>query len=57
VEAALQAADGNQSRTARLLGVTPRCVYNKMRKHRLANDGSAPSAGVPERPFRSDRVR
>jgi transcriptional regulator with PAS, ATPase and Fis domain len=35
VEAALRAADGNQSETARLLGITPRCVYNKIRKHRL----------------------
>jgi DNA-binding NtrC family response regulator len=27
---------GNQSKTARLLGVTPRSIYTKLRKHRLA---------------------
>jgi DNA-binding NtrC family response regulator len=36
VEVALQAARGNQSETARLLGITPRCVYNKLRKHHLS---------------------
>jgi DNA-binding NtrC family response regulator len=36
VETALRAASGNQSQTARLLGITPRSVYNKIRKHRLA---------------------
>jgi DNA-binding NtrC family response regulator len=35
VEVALHASHGNQSETARLLGITPRCVYNKLRKHRL----------------------
>lgn len=35
VEVALHAANGNQSQTARLLGITPRSVYNKMRKHQL----------------------
>jgi len=34
VEAAMQRAHGNQSESARLLGITPRSVYNKMRKHR-----------------------
>ena len=28
-------SQGNQSRAAELLGITPRSVYNKMRKHRL----------------------
>jgi transcriptional regulator with PAS, ATPase and Fis domain len=35
VEAALSRAHGNQARTARLLGITPRTVYNKIRKHNL----------------------
>ena len=34
VEAAMQRAHGNQSESARLLGITPRSVYNKMRKYR-----------------------
>jgi transcriptional regulator with PAS, ATPase and Fis domain len=34
VEAAMQRANGNQSESARLLGITPRSVYNKMRKYR-----------------------
>ena len=36
VEVALRAAHGNQSEAARLLGITPRCVYNKLRKHQLS---------------------
>jgi DNA-binding NtrC family response regulator len=35
VRAALHEAAGNQSRAARLLGITARSVYNKIRKHRL----------------------
>ena len=35
LEAALQRARGNHSQTARLLGITPRSVYNKVRKHHL----------------------
>jgi two-component system response regulator AtoC len=35
VRAALDRARGNQSETARLLGVTARSVYNKIRKHDL----------------------
>ncbi|NOT56605.1 MAG: sigma-54-dependent Fis family transcriptional regulator [Deltaproteobacteria bacterium] len=35
LEGALRLNDGNQSRTARLLGLTPRSVYSKMRKHHL----------------------
>ena len=33
VQAALEHEHGNQSRAARLLGITPRSVYNKLRKH------------------------
>ena len=40
VEVALHAARGNQSETARLLGITPRCVYNKLRKHQLSRPGA-----------------
>jgi len=35
VREALARSSGNQARTARMLGVTARCVYNKLRKHRL----------------------
>ena len=36
LQAALSRMQGNQSKTARLLGVTPRSIYTKLRKHRLA---------------------
>jgi DNA-binding NtrC family response regulator len=36
VRAAFDRSHRNQSQTARLLGITPRCVYNKLRRHRLA---------------------
>jgi transcriptional regulator with PAS, ATPase and Fis domain len=36
LEAALRSSHGNQSETARRLGITPRSVYNKIRKHSLA---------------------
>ena len=35
LEAALHKAHGNQSYTARLLGITPRSVYNKVHKYHL----------------------
>lgn len=35
LEVALHLAHGNQSHTARLLGITPRSVYNKVHKHQL----------------------
>jgi transcriptional regulator with GAF, ATPase, and Fis domain len=35
LEAALGKAQGNQSQIARLLGITPRSVYNKIRRHQL----------------------
>lgn len=35
VASALQHTGGNQTQTARLLGITPRSVYNKVRKHQL----------------------
>jgi transcriptional regulator with GAF, ATPase, and Fis domain len=35
LEVALHRAQGNQSQTARLLGITPRSVYNMVRKHNL----------------------
>ncbi|OLE52307.1 MAG: hypothetical protein AUG51_18835 [Acidobacteria bacterium 13_1_20CM_3_53_8] len=35
VESALLLSNGNQSQTARLLGITSRSVYNKLRKHHL----------------------
>jgi two-component system, NtrC family, response regulator AtoC len=33
--AALQRAHGNQSQTVRILGITPRSIYNKVQKHQL----------------------
>jgi len=35
LEVAMRRTHGNQSHTARLLGITPRSVYNKVRKYRL----------------------
>jgi len=35
LEAALPRAHGNQSRTAQLLGITPRSVYTKLHKHHM----------------------
>jgi transcriptional regulator with GAF, ATPase, and Fis domain len=35
VAAALEQSNGNQSSVAKLLGITPRSVYNKLRKHGL----------------------
>lgn len=35
LQCALQSARGNQSQTARLIGITPRSVYNKLQKHKL----------------------
>ncbi|HVF50285.1 MAG TPA: sigma-54 dependent transcriptional regulator [Pyrinomonadaceae bacterium] len=35
VESALQHTQGNQTQTAKLLGITPRSVYNKLRKHHI----------------------
>jgi DNA-binding NtrC family response regulator len=35
LQAAMGRTQGNQSETAKLLGITPRSVYNKLRKHRL----------------------
>lgn len=36
LEAALRRTGGNQTKAARLTGLTPRSIYNKIRKHRLA---------------------
>jgi len=35
LEAAMERMRGNQSQTARLLGITARSVYNKVRKYQL----------------------
>jgi len=35
LEAAVKRTQGNQSQVARLLGITPRSVYNKVRKYQL----------------------
>ena len=37
LEAVLRRKQGNQSQTARLLGLTPRSIYSKMRRHHLNN--------------------
>ena len=36
LQGALERARGNQAAAARMMGVTPRCVYTKLRKHLLA---------------------
>jgi Transcriptional regulator containing PAS, AAA-type ATPase, and DNA-binding domains len=38
LEAALHHAHDNQSQTAQLLGITPRSIYNKFRKHHLLKE-------------------
>jgi DNA-binding NtrC family response regulator len=38
LEAAMGRTQGNQSQTARLLGITSRSVYNKVRKYRLKSE-------------------
>jgi DNA-binding NtrC family response regulator len=54
LEVALRRARGNQSRAARLLGITPRSVYNKLRK--LQSPAATPECpkngqgGVVEKP-------
>jgi transcriptional regulator with GAF, ATPase, and Fis domain len=35
VKAAMRQSSNNQSEAARLLGLTPRSIYNKLRKHQL----------------------
>ncbi|HEY0763765.1 MAG TPA: sigma-54 dependent transcriptional regulator [Pyrinomonadaceae bacterium] len=35
LQCVLQSASGNQSKAARLIGITPRSVYNKLHKHKL----------------------
>jgi two-component system NtrC family response regulator len=35
LECGLRLTHGNQSQTARLMGITPRSVYNKLQKHKL----------------------
>lgn len=36
LDVALRLSNGNQSQAARLLGITPRSIYNKIRKHHLS---------------------
>ena len=38
IEAALQRAQGNHSQAARVLGVTPRTLYNKLKKPHRDSD-------------------
>jgi DNA-binding NtrC family response regulator len=48
LEAAIKRTHGNQSEIARLLGITPRSVYNKVHKYRLMED--ATKAGTASGP-------
>jgi two-component system, NtrC family, response regulator HydG len=41
MEVTMRRVAGNQSKAARLLGITPRSVYNKMHKHRLGFSNSS----------------
>lgn len=45
LKAALRRTRGNQARTAALLGITPRSVYNKLRKLRIKAGERPPRAG------------
>jgi transcriptional regulator with PAS, ATPase and Fis domain len=44
VQAAMDQAGGNQTRAAKLLGITARSMYTKLRKHRLGRRASASSS-------------
>jgi two-component system response regulator PilR (NtrC family) len=55
LEAALQKNSGSRTKAARLLGVSSRTVYNKMRKHGIIPPSSGPEAGTP--PPRTRPVR
>jgi len=39
LECALRSTGGNQTKTARLIGITPRSVYNKLQKYKLRSAG------------------
>jgi transcriptional regulator with PAS, ATPase and Fis domain len=46
IETALRTTQGNQSRAARLLGITSRTLYDKLRKHKLvARTGASAAEG------------
>jgi DNA-binding NtrC family response regulator len=50
LEAAIRRTRGNQSEIARLLGITPRSVYNKVHKYRLLeNAGNGAATSGPEK--------
>jgi transcriptional regulator with GAF, ATPase, and Fis domain len=40
VERALRSSNGNQARAARLLGMTPRTIYNKLRKYKQSKQSA-----------------
>lgn len=54
----LRRTNGNQTRAARVLGVTPRCVYQKLRKHGLlSTPAREPGTFVPPGTPRPERSR
>ena len=50
IQSALRLCGGNQSKTARLLGITPRSVYNKVRKHRCGLSSNLPDSAKQPQP-------
>ncbi len=57
VAGAMRQTRNNQSQAARLLGLTPRSIYNKLRKHQPAAQIQSPDGPAPENSFPDLRFR